>query len=149
MKMTALMVLGVVGLLAAAHAMPAQAGQTSGAAAAPTYVDENEKEPAALKLGTVEGKIHGLGGEAMPGASISLFTEDGHTLVATVASDKNGKYKFNKVEKGLYRIVARVEGLCPANIPIRIDTVLLLHRKLDITMQPKGLDKCSYGLAKR
>ncbi len=139
MKTTVLMALGVVGLLAAVHAMPAQAGQSS----APTYVDENDKDPSPLKIGAVQGKIHGLGGEPMSGASISLFTEDGHKLVATVVSDKDGKYRFDKVEKGLYRVVARVPGLCPANIPVLVESGLLLHRKLDITMQPKDLDRCS------
>ena len=85
----------------------------------------------------------------MSGASVSLFTEDGHKLVATVISDKDGKFRFDKVEKGLYRVVARVAGLCTANIPILVESGLLLHHKLEITMQPKDLDRCSYGMAKR
>ena len=146
MKKTGLLAFGMLGLLAVPAAR-AQAGPAV-AAAAPAYVDENDKDPAPLKIGAIEGKIHGLGGDAMSGASISLFTEDGHSLVATVVSDKNGKYKFNKVDKGLYRVVALVPGLCPANIPIKVDSSLLVHRKLDITMQPKDIDTCSYGMAK-
>lgn len=148
MKMTVPTALGVAGLLSVLLTMPVHAGQAAGAVAAPTYVNENDKDPAPLKLGAVEGKIHGLGGEAMSGAAISLFTEDGHALVATVASDKDGKYKFDKVDKGLYRVVVRVPGLCPANIPINLDAKLLSHRKLDITMLPKDIDTCSYGKAK-
>jgi hypothetical protein len=52
------------------------------------------------------------------------------------------------VEKGLYRVVARVEGLCPANVPIKIESSLLAKRRLIITMRPKDLDTCSYGMAK-
>ena len=110
-------------------------------------MNENQTDPAPLKLTGVEGRVRGLGGDGMAMASVSLFTENGHTLVATVLSDKDGKFKFNKVDKGLYRVVARVAGLCTANIPILVGSSLL-HRRLEITMQAKDLDRCSYGLAK-
>jgi hypothetical protein len=144
MKMSSLLTIGLVGLLAAA---PARAAQ-SAAATAPAYVNENQTDPAPLKLTGVEGRVRGLGGDGMPMASVSLFTENGHTLVATVLSDKDGKFKFNKVDKGLYRVVARVAGLCTANIPILVEPSLLAHHHLEITMQAKDLDRCSYGLAK-
>ena len=111
-------------------------------------MNENQTDPAPLKLTGVEGRVRGLGGDGMPMASVSLFTENGHTLVATVLSDKDGKFKFNKVDKGLYRVVARVAGLCTANIPILVEPSLLAHHHLEITMQAKDLDRCSYGLAK-
>jgi hypothetical protein len=85
----------------------------------------------------------------MSRASVSLFSEAGHTLIGTVLSDKDGKFRFAKVEKGLYRVVAKVEGLCPANIPVKVESSLLAHRKLVITMQPKDIDTCSYGMAKK
>jgi hypothetical protein len=126
-------------------------GQTApaatGSANAPVYTNENQSDPAPLKLNAVAGRVRGLGGDAMSRASVSLFTEDGHAFIATVVSDKDGKFRFDKVDKGLYRIVARVDGLCTANIPIKVEPSLL-HRKLEITMQPKGLDTCSYGMAK-
>ena len=84
----------------------------------------------------------------MSRATVSLFTEQGHALVATAVSDKDGKFKFAKVDKGLYRVVARVEGLCTANIPILVESSLLAHRKVVITMRPKDIDTCSYGMAK-
>ena len=85
----------------------------------------------------------------MPRVSVSLFTEQGHTMVATVVSDKDGKFKFTKVDKGLYRVVARVEGLCTANIPVKVESSLLAHHRLEITMRPKEMDTCSYGMAKK
>lgn len=139
MKLTFLLALGLVGVFAA----PARAAQ-----AAPGYVNENPADPAPLKLNGVEGRVRGLGGDAIPRASVSLFTEDRHELVATVMSDRDGKFRFTKVEKGLYRVVARVEGLCAANIPILVESSILAHHKLEITMQPKDVDKCSYGMAK-
>jgi hypothetical protein len=45
--------------------------------------------------------------------------------------------------------VVRVEGLCPANIPVNVESSLLAHRKLVITMQPKDIDTCSYATAKQ
>ena len=140
MKLTVLLTMGLMGVFAAAPARAAQA--------APAYVNENPADPAPLKLVGVEGRVRGLGGDAMSRASVSLFTEDRHELVATVISDKDGKFKFDKVGKGLYRVVARVEGLCTANIPILVETSMLAHHRLEITMQPKDVDKCSYGMAK-
>lgn len=136
-----------IGLMAMVGVVPARAAQTGGVAA--TYVDENGTDPAPLKLDNISGRVRGLGGDAMSGAKVSLFTEVGHALIATVISDKNGKFRFAKVDKGFYRVVARVEGLCTANIPIRIDSSILEHRKLEITMQPKDDDKCSYGMTKK
>lgn len=141
MKTTFLLTIGLLGMLAAA---PARAAQT----AAPAYADENQTDPAPLKLTGVEGQVRGLGGDAMSRASVALFTDNGHALVATAMTDKDGKFHFNKVEKGLYRVVARVEGLCTANIPILVESSLLAHHRLVITMQAKDVDRCSYGMAK-
>jgi hypothetical protein len=144
MKMTFVLAMGLVGVIAVAPARAAQAVPAS----ASVYVDENQTDPAPLKLSGVEGRVRGLGGDAMSQASVSLFTEDRHELVATVTSDKDGKFKFDKVGKGLYRVVARVAGLCAANIPILVGSSMMAHHRLEITMQPKDVDKCSYGMAK-
>jgi hypothetical protein len=140
MRLTLFLAMGLVGAFASASARAAQA--------APAYVNENPADPAPLKLAGVEGTVRGLGGDAMSRASVSLFTEDRHDLVATVMSDKDGKFRFDKVGKGFYRVVARVEGLCAANIPILVESSILAHHRLVITMQPKDVDKCSYGMAK-
>ena len=114
----------------------------------PTYVNENSTDPAPIKLRELEGKVVGLGGDAMPRATVSLFTEEGHTLVGSETTNRDGKFKFEKVAHGAYRVVARVAGLCPANIPIQVAGSLLAHRKLVITMRPKDIDTCSYGTTK-
>ncbi|HEY5054606.1 MAG TPA: carboxypeptidase-like regulatory domain-containing protein [Acidobacteriaceae bacterium] len=113
-----------------------------------TYVNENGTDPAPLNLRELQGTVVGLGGEAMPRAQVTLFTEADHSPVATVTSDREGKFRFDKVEKGFYRVLARVEGLCPANVPVKLESSLFAKRKLIITMRPKGLDTCSYGVAK-
>ena len=114
----------------------------------PMYVNENSTDPPPLKLNGLTGRVRGLGGDGIPRATVSLFTEDRHILVASVNSDRDGKFHFDKVEHGLYRVVARVAGLCPANIPVKIESALILHHKLEITMRPKDIDTCSYGMAK-
>jgi hypothetical protein len=144
MKLLQWTLLGLVGVCAAGRAGWAQKPSDN----VPVYVNENSTDPAPLKLDGLEGKVQGLGGDAMSGARVSLFTEEGHTLVSSVNSDRNGKFKFDKVEHGFYRVVARVEGLCPANIPVKIEGSMLAKHKLIITMRPKDIDTCSYGMAK-
>jgi len=114
----------------------------------PKYVNENSVDPKPVKLRELQGTVVGLGGDPMPRAMVSLFTEDTHTLVGSETTDMQGRFKFNKLEKGAYRVVARVEGLCTANIPIVLEGGLLGHKKLEITMRAKDIDTCSYGLAK-
>lgn len=133
------------GATGSGQTVPTAAGTPATAA---TYANENSTDPAPLKLRNVDGVVRGLGGDAMSRASVSLFTEQGHALIGTVVSDRDGKFRFGKVDKGLYRIVARTEGLCTANIPILVESSLLAHRKVVITMRAKDIDTCSYGMAK-
>jgi Carboxypeptidase regulatory-like domain len=145
-KMTQVLTMGLAGWLFAASA---GSGQTVAAGdPPPTYVNENQPDPAPLKLREVDGVVRGLGGDAMPRASVALFTEQGHDLVGTAMSDRDGKFKFAKVDKGLYRVVVRVQGLCTANVPILVESSLLAHRRLVVTMRAKDIDTCSYGTTK-
>jgi len=129
-------------------AMLASAAGIAQSPATPVYVNENPKDPAPLKLRELQGTVIDLGGDPMPRATVSLFTEDTHLLVGSETTDRDGKFKFQKLRHGAYRVVARVDGLCPANVPIVLEGSLLAHRKLEITMRPKNIDTCSYGMAK-
>src|ERR1035438_5794773 len=95
MKTMQIVTLGLMILSVGARAGLGQ----SAAVPVPVYVDENQKDPPPLKLGGLSGQVKGLGGDAMPRAVVSLFTEETHTLVASVNSDKDGKFKFDKVGK--------------------------------------------------
>jgi len=139
-----LLTIGLASLLAAAPTLTAQ----DAAATAPAYVNENQTDPSPLKLDGVEGVVRGLGGDPMPRATVSLFAEHGHALITTALTDRDGKFRFPKIDKGPYRIVAHVDGLCTANIPILVESNVLAHHRLIITMQAKDLDRCSYGVAK-
>ncbi len=138
---------GVCGFVVAGSMAWGQGAPAGASTDAAVYVDENPKPPAVLKLDGLEGSVRGLGGDALPMAKVSLFAEDGHALVGTVVTDKDGKFRF-KVDKGLYRVVARVEGLCPANVPVKVESSVLAKHKLVITMVAKDIDTCSYGMAK-
>ncbi len=129
-------------------AMLAGAASIAQSPVTPVYVNENPKDPAPLKLRELQGTVIDLGGDPMPRATVSLFTEDTHLLVGSETTDRDGKFKFQKLRHGAYRVVARVDGLCPANVPIVLEGSLLAHRKLEITMRPKNIDTCSYGMAK-
>ena len=141
-------VLVVLGAVPGAQAYAAGLRAQSAAATPAVYVNENGTDPAPLNLRELQGRVEGLGGEAMPQAQVALFSENGHVLLATAVSDREGKFHFDKVEKGLYRVVARVTGLCPANVPVKVESGFLTKRKMIITRRPKGLDTCSYGVAK-
>jgi hypothetical protein len=112
-------------------------------------VDENTNDPAPLKMHELAGHVRDLGGTAIPRATVLLFSEGGHALIATAVSDTKGEFRFAKVGKGLYRVVVRVEGLCAANIPVAVESSLLAHRRIDINMQAKAIDTCSYAVAKQ
>lgn len=141
--------LGMIGLAGLLTAGVAGVGQTAPAAdPAPTYVNENPTDPAPLKLRDVDGVVRGLGKDAMSRASVALFTEPGHELIGSTISDRDGKFKFANVGKGLYRVVVRVQGLCPANVPILVESSFLAHHRLVVTMRPKDIDTCSYGTTK-
>jgi len=58
---------------------------------------------------------------------VTLFTEQGHEVVGTAISDRDGKFKFAKVDKGCTRGGDDC-GLCPANVPILVESSLLAHR---------------------
>jgi hypothetical protein len=146
MKTTQLLTIGLAGWLFAGSVGTAQIAPA--AVPAPAYVNENSTNPAPLKLRDVNGVVRGLGGDAMPRAAVALYTEQGHELVGSAMSDHDGKFKFAKIDKGLYRVVVSVQGLCTANVPIVVESGLLAHRRLVVTMRPKDIDTCSYGTTK-
>jgi hypothetical protein len=126
-----------------AHAAPAQTPDANSA-----YVDKNPTEPKLIKVSAVDGVVRDPEKITFPNASILLFAEQGHALIETVKSDGRGHFAFGKIPPGHYRVVAKVAGLCPANIAIEVETSVIAHRKIEIVMQPQGIDICSYGIAK-
>jgi hypothetical protein len=130
-------------LFFAAHPAPAQAPATDSA-----YVNKNPTEPKPIKVNAVDGTVRDPEKLTFPNASILLFSEPGHSLLDSVKSDGKGHFAFGRIPPGHYRLVAKVEGLCPANIPIEVETSVIAHRKIEFVMLPQGIDICSYAIAK-
>ena len=132
---------------------PSMAAQSVGDPCPSSAVYENHNqvdyEPlkvlAVLGTGMVETNDKSQPGKAVPGACLSLFTEKEHKLVASVTADSDGRFQFAAVPVGNYRLVARSDGFCTANIPLEV--VKSSHRKpkLVVRFRPAGIDTCSYG----
>ena len=109
------------------------------------YEDQNQIDYKALTLHTVAGNAHDEQGVAVPTVRLGLFTESDHKLVASTEGAADGTFKFANVAPGLYRLVAKYDGFCPANVPIRVIRGGSPNRGVDLHMKPRGLDSCSYG----
>lgn len=114
------------------------------------YENHNQTDYGPLKVRVVEGtSVIQVGTQEQPGAAVAcfaLFTEKDHKLVATAKADSQGRFELRDVAPGRYRLVARAEGLCTANIPLELlrpsavsKTEILVH------FRPTGIDTCSYG----
>lgn len=116
--------------------------QTSGGGM--VYENHNQIDSKAVALRAVTGKAHDEQGIVIPNVSLGLFTEKDHRLVMITWSATDGAFQFTGVTPGRYRLVAKYDGLCPANVPIRV-TRLSSDRGVDLHMMPRGIDTCSYG----
>ncbi len=55
---------------------------------------------------------------AIPKVCVAVFTE--HKLVDTTESDAGGKFSLQNVPPGRYRLVAKADPLCVANVPLLV-----------------------------
>lgn len=144
-------VLLVIVALSCTHALPQQQSVCSNT----SYEDHNQVDYKPLKLtmlqgrGVVEIKDNEIkSNETVPGACLSLFTLD-HNFVQSVKADAAGEFRFDNVAPGKYRLIARAQGFCTANIPInlvkashrskRLENEVVVHYRLT------GIDTCSWG----
>jgi hypothetical protein len=111
-----------------------------------TYENHNQIDYGPLPVRQVAGLAHDDNGVVIPNISLGLFTEQAHALIAVVKTSADGKFVFKSVVPGRYRLVAKSEGFCTANVPIvvgdgnRADSIIELHMKVG------GIDTCSFGL---
>jgi hypothetical protein len=110
------------------------------------YENHNQIDYKALTLRAVTGKAHDEQGVPIPKVSLGLFTEKDHKLLTLVESATDGTFAFTSVVPGLYRLVAKYDGFCPANVPIAVSRRASVNRGVDLHMKPTGLDACSYGV---
>ncbi len=56
----------------------------------------------------------------MPQVCLGLFTEQKHTLIASAITDEEGRFRFNNISPGRYRLVVRASGFYVADVPVRV-----------------------------
>lgn len=78
----------------------------------------------------------------VPGVCVGIFTEPDHRLIATMKTDDNGKFRFQGIGRGMYRLVAEYPAFGTAN------TVAIVggqgERSLVVRMRPSGIDTTSF-----
>ena len=137
-------------LLAVMPSMAAQKGDDL-CPSSTVYENHNQVDYGPLKVSAVRGMGNVEVGDktqparAIPGACLSLFTEKDHKLVASVAADSEGRFQFDAVSSGRYRLVARAKGFCTANIPLEVVKSFRRKTKIVVHFRPAGIDTCSYG----
>jgi Carboxypeptidase regulatory-like domain len=118
---------------------------------ATVYENHNQVDYEPLKVravqgtGAVEADDKTQPGKIVPGACLSLFTEKEHKLVASSTADSKGRFHFAAVPVGGYRLVARSDGFCTANIPLEVVKSSPRKSKIVVRFRPAGIDTCSYG----
>lgn len=145
-------ILVLLGLFISAAA-PCVAQQTdeSPCPSSTVYENHNQIDYGPLKVRTVRGMgIVEVGdktqpGRAVPGACLSLFTEKEHRLVASVVTDSKGRFQFDAVPPGRYRLVARADAFCIANVPLEVVRSSRKKAEIFVHFRPAGIDTCSYG----
>lgn len=113
------------------------------------YENHNQVDYGPLKVNVVEGTtLIQVGMEkqpGVPGACLVLFTEQEHKPVANVRAGADGHFSLKDISPGRYRLAARAEGFCTANIPVEV--VKRRRRAVEIVVHflPSGIDTCSYA----
>ena len=119
------------------------------------YENKNQVDPKPLSVRVVSGRtiseIGDIGAAqeigAVAGACLGLFTEQEHRLIAATVADDEGRFQFDEVPAGKYRLVVQVAGLCVANVPLQVvrGSRSKNQKQIVVHMRPAGIDSCSYG----
>jgi hypothetical protein len=123
------------------------ASQESGAACKnQSYENRNQTDYGPLRVASVRGVVKDPQGVSIPKACIGVFSEAAHKLVATTQTDDRGKFEFNDIPDGAYRLVAKYEGFSPANAKLRIERSSQKQNKRSLTVQMRAasLDTSSF-----
>lgn len=138
-------------LLSVARTRCAATAQDSNSSTCSTlYENHNQIDYGPLKVEVVQGtsdiQVGTQKQPGVPGACLVLFTEKDHRLVASVKADADGRFELKDVAPGRYRLLARAEGFCTANIPLEV-VKSARHHKAEILVhfRPAGIDTCSYA----
>ena len=122
------------------------------------YENKNQVNPSPLSVTIVSGRViveaGELGGSAreigpVTEACLGLFTEKDHRPVATAVVDDEGRFAFDAIPVGKYRLVVRAGPLCVANVPLRVIRSKRGKegngKQVVVHMRAAGIDTCSYA----
>ena len=111
------------------------------------YENRNMIDYGPLAFRSIRGIVVDPSGVVVQGATIGVFTDPDHKLVAKTTTDAKGSFALQHISLGRYRLVAHFEGFCPANVPIRIVTWPRggIERRLVVHAVAGAIDTCSYG----
>jgi len=109
------------------------------------YEHHNQIDNRPFKLKTVAGMVHDEQGVAIPNTRLGIFTDGDHQLLATTATAEDGTFRFARIPPGLYRLVAKVDGFCAANVRLLIVSQAFSNRILELHMKVAEIDTCSFG----
>jgi Carboxypeptidase regulatory-like domain len=110
------------------------------------YENRNQVDYGPLQLGGVRGIVQDFQGADIPKACVGIFTDVGHNLVEMSETDDRGRFSAEKVPKGVYRLVVKYPGFCPAKARVRISGGK--GKSAVVHMKVAGIDTCSYIEAK-
>lgn len=119
------------------------------------YINRNNIDSPRITLRGIEGRATDWNAVPIPDICVALFTEKEHHFVAQTMTDKNGYFRFTKIPKGLYRLVARMEHdyLCPVNVSVRLASYptggLSRRKRIFLHFSVAGIDSCSYADTKK
>jgi Prealbumin-like fold domain len=54
------------------------------------------------------------------GVCLGLYNELNQTLIATIKTDKDGRFTFGQIKPGIYRLISQAPAYHTVNIPIRV-----------------------------
>lgn len=137
-------ILAIVAALLVPKATPPPQGKAPSSCTV-EYENHNQIDYGPLIVQDVKGTVKDPQQAAMPTVCLGVFTEEGHKLVAVTESDPTGAFSLQGVPPGRYRLIAKAEPLCAANIPLRVVKRVTKKQVLLVHMKPRGLDTCSYG----
>jgi hypothetical protein len=144
MGIRAIDLLGLVSTLLACLPLASQQGKTQSTCAV-EYENHNQIDYGPLTIQELKGTVTDPQKAAMPKVCLAVFTEQGHKLVAVTETDGDGTFSFQSLPPGRYRLIAKAEPLCAANVPLRVVRRLTRKQVLLVHMEPRGLDTCSHG----
>ena len=111
----------------------------------PAYENHNQIDPKPIRLRRLQGTVKDQNGILVPGVAIYLFSSEHHAFLSSAKSDGQGRFILQEIKDGEYRVVAKLDGFCAANIPVAIKSTTPVRSELLVNLRVGGIDTCSFG----